>query len=286
MPYVILGGTGTLGREIVRQLTAKRADAKITVFSRDEAKQQDMRKAFPKVRYILGDIRDKASVLKAMEGATTVFHVAALKHLDVIEDNVSEAIRTNITGTINAAEAAIEAKVPRFVFSSTDKAVDPANVYGHTKAIGERYLLRLNSIQDHTRFSVFRWANVVGFRGSVLHYFAQTLREKNEASITDAAMTRYWIRIEDAVKFMLGNYGHAPLGAPMIPPMKAASVVRLADSVARAVGAAGYTLNMVGVRAGEKIHEAISPGQTSDKAPQYEDHELDDLVRSVLEVSA
>ena len=254
MKYVIIGGTGTLGNCLTEKL---HAGNEVVCFSRDELKQQEMRRRYPDVRFVIGDIRDKASLKPVLVGADVVFHVAALKHVDVLEANPTEAIKTNILGTINVAEAAIEAKVPFVVFSSTDKAVLPINTYGMTKASSERYLLNLNKQQDGTRFSVFRWGNVMGSRGSVVHYFAETLKADGLVNITDPRMTRFWIHISDAVDFMLSNYWTAAADDVMIPPMKAAGVLDLAHVTALATGHPKYQIRLSGIRPGEKIDETL-----------------------------
>lgn len=286
---LIIGGTGTLGQELVRQLLRRDPRQSITILSRDELKQQTMRRSFgdyKTLRFLIGDVRDRRSIERAMRDIDVIYHVAAMKHVDICEANPAEAVKTNVDGTFNVAAAALEHCVPRVIFSSTDKAVLPINVYGHTKAISERYLLSLNVEQPLTRFGVFRWGNVVGSRGSVLHRFAETLTTSRRVDITDPSMTRFWIRIEDAVRYML-SHERVPLTAAAIPTMKAAPVLRLAAAVARAVGVKTYSVNNVGMRPGEKVHEAIDWNQqmgliTSDNAPQYTDAELDDLVRPLF----
>ena len=283
MKYAIIGGTGTLGNCLVEKLTGK---GHIVVFSRDELKQQEMRKRFPEASYVIGDIRDAASLPSVLKGVDVVFLVAALKHVDVLEANPTEAIKTNILGTINVAEACLAAKVKHVVFSSTDKAVLPINVYGMTKGIAERYLIGLNVRQTATKFSVFRWGNVLGSRGSVVHTFADSLKQTGGVRITDPAMSRFWIHIEDAVDFMLENYKEANRFSVMIPPMKAAPVIQLADSMARVLGMKHYEQKFVGIRAGEKIHECLESNHDyclrSDTVEQYTSDELCEMVKRVM----
>jgi FlaA1/EpsC-like NDP-sugar epimerase len=278
---VIVGGTGTLGKEIARQLLAEDDRTRITVLSRDELKQQDMRRDFPSVRYMIGDIRDQGSLLRAFRGASTVFHCAALKHVDLIENNALEAVKTNVLGTQNVISAALTQRVSRVVFSSTDKAVMPINVYGNTKAIGERLVLSANEDQWVSKFRVYRWGNVVGSRGSVIHGFAKSLREEGKIRITDVEMSRFWISIEEAVSYLLHTHIQAPEEV-MIPPMKAASVIRFAAVVAGLLGVRNYGVEVTGKRPGEKVHEMIAPGLSSDTAPQYTDDELVRLIEPVL----
>lgn len=282
MRAVIIGGTGTLGRELTRQLYDGHD---ITCLSRDELKQKEYAREFPGVKCIIGDVRDKDCLRHPLSDADVVFLVAALKHVDVAEDNPVEAFKTNVLGTINVSEVACEMGVPHVVFSSTDKAVLPVNAYGHTKAMSEKYLFSLNRKNHATKFSVFRWGNVLGSRGSVIHLFSKSLDEK-KICLTHQDMTRFWIHIEDAVKFMLENYRDAPIDRALIPPMKASTVVRLADAIARYKGVSAYDMEVIGIRPGEKIHEQLESNHDfclrSDNCEQYCDRELDLMVREVL----
>lgn len=273
----ILGGTGTLGVALTKRL----ADEKIICFSRDELKQQELKRTFPNSTYIIGDIRDKSSVKYAIRDCKAVFHVAALKHVDVLEANPTEAIKTNILGTINVAEAAMECGIPHVIFSSTDKAVLPINTYGMTKAVSERYLLNLNAQQSKTKFSVFRWGNVCSSRGSAIHAFAKTLKESGCVQITDERMTRFLIHIDDAVKFMLDSYETST--DVMIPTMKSATVPEIASAVAEILGKKKYDTVKIGIRPGEKIHECLFSSHDhcvrSDTAERFSRRELIDLIR-------
>lgn len=280
---LIVGGTGTLGNEIARQLNGI---VDLTIFSRDECKQQAMRRMYPNARYVLGDVRDIESLRRAFFEQTydVVFHVAALKHVDVVENNPEEGIATNIIGTINVAKAAREAYVPHVVFTSTDKAVDPINIYGMTKAVSERYLLGLNGEQERTRFSVYRWGNVVGSRGSVVHTFAETLRVSGRVQITDKRMTRFWIHIEDAVRFMLSTYHNAPKDKVLYPEMGASFVVDLARATALHMGLDSCPFEDIGMRPGEKIHECMDRDRNlySNNCRTLTVHQLKDMVARVL----
>jgi UDP-N-acetylglucosamine 4,6-dehydratase len=285
MRTVIVGGTGTLGKELVRQILERSPEADILVVSRDELKQQEMKRRFPTLAYQIGDVRDSRSLERAFRGADTVYHVAALKHVDVVEANPEEAIRTNIDGTINFAEAAIAAGVRLAIFSSTDKAVLPINTYGATKMISERYLLGLNG-RYATTFLVYRWGNVLGSRGSAVHSFAQTLASEGKAYLTHPEMTRFWIHIRDAVKFMLDTRDIASISRVSIPPMKAAKVTRLIEAVAEKLGVDSFGYEITGIRLGEKIHEQLESNHDfcirSDTAPQLTDEELRAMVREVV----
>ena len=283
MNILVIGGTGTLGSNLLARLSPEHD---VTCISRDEQKQQAMKRDYPRVKFALGDIRDPSSIERFFDGMQLVFHVAALKHVDVVEDNPQEAIKTNIYGTINVADAAMRYDVPHVIFSSTDKAVLPINVYGMTKGISERYLHSLNDIQTSTKFVVYRWGNVAFSRGSVIHSFASTLQLKGEVNITDERMTRFMIHIDEAVEFMLSNYRSAGRTEVMIPPMKAAKVVDLARATASVLNIDKFDVKIVGIRPGEKIHECIESNHDfcvrSDTAPQFTDQELRDMVARVL----
>lgn len=281
MRYVILGGTGTLGRTLIRELL-KQDDVTVVCFSRDELKQKETEAQFrdSRLSFKIGDIRDAGAVAMAMAGADVVFHVAALKHVDSMQANPEESVKTNILGTMNVAHAAVALGVPHVVFSSTDKAVSPVNVYGHCKAISEQILLNLNETQSKTRFSVYRWGNVVGSRGSAIHSFAKTLKEERKVYLTDWNMTRFWIRIEDAVRFMLETYQQS--SGIMVPIMKSAPVVDMVQAIAEIVGVPSYDVVITGMRPGEKVHESILQGLSSCDGPYYPLTDLKKLVREAL----
>lgn len=282
MNIILFGGSGTLGNEITKQLLQDETH-EITVFSRDEQKQQKMRVIYPSVKYIIGDIRCIKSVGDAIKGKDIAYHVAAMKHIDVVENNVSQAISTNILGSINIAQKAIEHKVSKVVFSSTDKAVLPINVYGHTKAIIERYYLGENRKQEITKFHVYRWGNVLGSCGSVVHYFYNTLKAQNKVFITDINMTRFWILISDAVRFMLAGAGSED--EVLFPEMKACSVLRIAEATSRALSKNNYEVVITGIRDGEKIHECLESNHNycirSDTAEQYSDSEINHMIKTL-----
>lgn len=289
MKYLILGGTGTLGQELTRQLIED-PENEVICFSRCEHKQKKMAgdfKGYKNLSFILGDIRDRDALVLHFWGVDTVFHVAALKHIDVLEDNPEECVKTNVIGTMNVVYAANICDVPHVVFSSTDKAVDPVNVYGMCKGVSEKILLKNNEIQLETKFSIFRWGNVLGSNGSVVHSFAKTLKEESKVYLTDPAMTRYWIRIQDAVKFILQNYRTSPRQEILVPPMKSATVYDLADTTAQLLNVCDYSREYIGLRKGEKIHECIhsmhSPKFNSSlNAKKYTRDELTGMVKEVL----
>jgi UDP-N-acetylglucosamine 4,6-dehydratase len=278
MKVAIVGATGTLGSELLKYYP----DA--VAVSRDELKQAYMARVHDKANWVIADIRDPDS-LGFLEGCHLVYHVAAMKRVDAVEKFPHEGEKTNLMGVRNVADACIKYRVPYMVLSSTDKAVLPITAYGHQKALAEQYLNNLNRTQDHTRFSIFRWGNVLGSRGSVLHEFARTLKANNSVNITHQDMTRFWILIKDAVNFMVSNYRST--ANPHIPEMKAAKVTRLADAVADVLGIGYVNYNMIGLRCVEKIHEVISEenGEStlcSKTSKQYSKRELRELVAEVL----
>tara|TARA_R110000796_G_scaffold142352_1_gene258894 strand:+ start:2070 stop:2939 length:870 start_codon:yes stop_codon:yes gene_type:complete len=280
----ILGGTGTLGEALIKKL----GDKNCVVFSRDELKQANLKKKYPEIGTMLGDIRDYSSIENALKVCqpSRIFHVAALKHVDLLEENPEEAFKTNVLGTINAYKAAISLDNScSFYFSSTDKAVLPINAYGMSKALAEKYLLSMSSKYDYLPYTlVFRWGNIVGSRGSVIPHFAKSLVEKQIAYVTDTSMTRFWLRIEDALDFMLSDLGE---GKVHIPEMKSASVINLVAAIAEVLDIKEYAIETIGIRPGEKIHECVYSDHNncirSDTAPKWTHQELMDLVKPILE---
>lgn len=279
MRYLVIGGTGTLGKAVIAKLYKKNENADITIYSRDELKQKQVQALYPKLNCIIGDVRDSSALIVASANMDAIFHFAALKHIEIAEANPEECIKTNVLGTINVARCATVNGVSDVVFSSTDKAVLPINTYGFSKAISEKYLLDLNS-KSNTHFSVFRWGNVLGSRGSVIHSFVETLKKEKKLYITDPKMTRFWIDIDDAAEFILSEYRHAE--RIMIPNMKAARVVKLAEMTARYLGITDYTMHYTGIRPGEKYHEVLWSDHDhcirSDTIEDYSDEELLDLI--------
>jgi UDP-N-acetylglucosamine 4,6-dehydratase/5-epimerase len=263
---LIIGATGTLGQELISQLGNKR----IRAFSRCELKQKQLKEKFPHVQCYLGDIRDKDALNRAMKGVETVFHVAALKHIDVLEENPEESVKTNILGTINVCDIAEKNGVKRVVFSSTDKAVSPINVYGMSKGISEKIMLDRGHV-------VYRWGNITGSRGSAIHYFVNAIKNDLPVNLTHPDMSRFWIRIEDAVKFVLETYENTTASI-LIPPMKAAPVIDVINAIGNVLGKVP-NIRITDLRRGEKIHESILEGLSSKDSSQYTPQELVELMR-------
>lgn len=285
--YLILGGTGTLGHAMIEALPK---DSYIRVVSRDELKLSELKRKFPHVETFVGDIRDKTSVAARFKNIDVCFHFAALKRIPEMEAQPIESMKTNILGTINAAELAIAYGVKHFIFSSTDKACLPINSYGASKFLSEKILFSLNDFsqnpRERTNFSVYRWGNILGSRGSVLHSFKDSILNDKPAHITNEQMSRFWIKIEDAVQFVLSTYQQES-NIPKIPQMKSAKVTEVLSSIAR-VMKKDVPYAVTGMRPGEKIHEDISfindTCQTlnSNNADRFTPEELDALLRTII----
>lgn len=245
----ITGITGTLGQEVSRQILDL-PDWRVIGFSRDEFKQKNMT-PHERLTLVLGDVRDRVRLVESTRNVDLIFHFAALKHVDLLELNPEESIATNVLGTENILSAQRMNKVPRVCLSSTDKAVYPVNVYGACKLLSERLVLRnKNNI-------VCRWGNVFGSRGSVIHKFIEGLRAENRVGLTHGEMTRFFVRIEDAAKFMLNKSLDPSQTGLQILPMKACSMRWLIDEIAAEINSGPYTVNLTGTRPGEKIHEHL-----------------------------
>lgn len=257
---LIIGGTGSLGKELINQLLHKHVNINITVLSRCEHKQQALKKLYPKVRFVLGDIRDAQSLSPWFKYQDAVFHVAALKAVDHVEENPIESVKTNILGTINVAQCAIENSVRHCVFSSTDKAVDPLNVYGNCKAISEKILHEHNRNQKMTKFIIYRWGNICASNGSAIPYFIECLKNKKPVPITSLEMTRFWITLDLAVDYVLSSFflPHKH-GVVLIPPfMKSAKVIDVISCLAEMLHIKDYQTEVIGLRRGEKLHECLT----------------------------
>ncbi len=278
---VLIGGTGTLGKELARQLVGEN----ITIFSRDEQKQQAMKRDFPNCRYIIGDVRDKDSILAATKGAKVVFLLAAMKHIDVVEANPFEAIKTNVLGAVNVAEACEANGVQYCLYSNTDKAVLPITTYGYTKALAQDYLLSRNKVQSEVSYSAYNWGNVLMSNGSAVNFFADCIRKGLSVPLTHMDMSRFWITIEHAVSFMLANFRYASKTSAMIPPIKAAKVYRIINAIADVIGKPAK-IEIVGMRGIEKMYEVLESNHSgclrSDTCEQYSDEELRELLRGVV----
>lgn len=273
---IIFGGTGTLGKALVKRVYGKHQP--IHIISRDEIKQAEMAKDFPNCHFYLGDVTNPSS-LPYIKNPGAVFNLAAMKHVELGQKHHEFCVNANYFGVINTYSWAHTHGASSYTQSSTDKAVEPVNAYGKAKSLAEDYLLSRNKVFP---ISIFNWGNVIGSRGSVLHKFAKTLKEENKLYITDFNMTRFWVSIDDVADFMWRN--HEKTGYH-IPDMKAAKVldVGLATAVALGIEPKNVRLVEIGNRGGEKLHEKLG-GKTSYETKQYTDRELLELVRKGLNV--
>jgi len=269
---MITGGTGSFGKQYARTILEKYNPARIAIYSRDELKQFDMEQEFddPRMRYFIGDVRDLDRLQQAMHGVDVVIHAAALKQVPAAEYNPMEAIKTNIYGAENVIRAAIRNEVRRVMALSTDKAANPINLYGATKLASDKLFVAANNISGGhcTRFSVVRYGNVVGSRGSVVPFFRQLLNKGTEyIPVTDDRMTRFWITLQDGVDFVLKNLERMHGGEIFVPKIPSMRVVDLAEAMAP-----GMPIKIVGIRPGEKLHEIMCPLDDSHLTLDFGDH--------------
>lgn len=255
---LITGGTGSFGKEMVRQLTGGQWGydvlRKVIVFSRDELKQSEMAKEFgeSKVRYFIGDVRDKERLKRAFSGVDYVIHAAALKQVPAMEYNPIEAIKTNILGTQNVINAAIDCGVGKVLTLSTDKAVNPINLYGATKLCAEKLMVSAVAYGgQRTKFAVVRYGNVIGSRGSVVPLFMEQ-KATGVLTVTDERMTRFWISLEDAVGFVLRCLYDMKGGEIFVPKIPSMKIMTLAKQVCPEC-----EIKFTGKRPGEKLHETL-----------------------------
>src|SRR5438874_3744785 len=252
---LLTGGTGSFGNAFARRVTRDWPDSVVRVYSRDELKQSEMRAAYGdrQLRYFVGDVRDRSRMTRAVQGADFVVHAAAMKQVPACEYNPFEAVRTNVLGAQHVVDASIDAGVQKVVALSTDKAVNPVNLYGATKLCAEKIVVQGNAYASlsKTRLSCVRYGNVIGSRGSVVPVFRQQVSE-GRLTITDERMTRFWITLEQAVDLVLFALDNMVGGEVFIPKIPSMRVVDLADAMAP-----GLPREIVGIRPGEKLHELL-----------------------------
>jgi len=252
---LITGGTGSLGKHLCKILLEKYHPLAIRVYSRDELKQHEMRQIFgdEKIRYFIGDVRDGNRLKRAMEGTDIVIHAAALKQVPACEYNPLEAVRTNVIGAENVINAAIDNGVKKVVSISTDKAVNPVNLYGATKLCAEKIVIQGNSYAGsrNTRFSCVRYGNVIGSRGSVVPLFTEQ-KKTGKITITDDRMTRFWITLDQAVELVIKAITHMQGGEIFVPKIPSMRITDLAKAVAP-----DCEIDIIGIRPGEKLHEVL-----------------------------
>ena len=266
---LVTGGTGSFGNKFVEIMLGRYRPRRLVVFSRDELKQSEMIACFndPSLRFFVGDVRDQARLERAMHGVDVVFHAAALKQIPSCEYNPFEAIQTNVIGAENVINAAIDAGVTRVVMISSDKAVNPINLYGATKLCAEKLFVQGNAygFPRGSVFSVVRYGNVIGSRGSVIPLFAAQ-RASGRVTVTDRAMTRFWIRLEQGVEFAIRCAELMRGGEIFVPKIPSMRIMDLVTTVA-----SGCTIEDIGIRPGEKLHEILISEDESRQALEYDE---------------
>jgi len=267
---LITGGTGSFGKKYTEIILNEYNPNKIIIYSRDEFKQFEMKQKFndKRMRYFIGDVRDKERLIRAMEDVDIVIHAAALKHVPVAEYNPMECIKTNINGAQNVIDAALEVEAEKVIALSTDKAAAPINLYGATKLASDKLFVAANNLvgKRKTRFSVVRYGNVIGSRGSVVPFFVNLIKSgAKELPITHPEMTRFLITLEEGVRFVLKNFERMKGGEIFVPKLPSMKIVDLAKCLAP-----NLPHKIIGIRPGEKLHEVMIT--RDDSVVEFEDH--------------
>ena len=269
---LITGGTGSFGKQFVKTILQRYQPKKIIIYSRDELKQFEMAQKFNAscMRYFIGDVRDLHRLTKAMDEVDYVVHAAALKHVPIAEYNPMECIKTNVMGAQNIIDAVIEKQVPFTIALSTDKAASPANLYGASKLVSDKLFVAANNLRGNhdIKFSVVRYGNVLGSRGSVIPYFQKLIAESaKELPITDPNMTRFWITLQEGVDFVLKNFERMQGGEIFVPKIPSMKMTEMAKALAP-----NLPQKIIGIRPGEKLHEVMCPLDDSHLTLEFHDH--------------
>ena len=269
---LITGGTGSFGKQFVKTILKRYKPNKVIIYSRDELKQFEMAQKFNDgcMRYFIGDVRDLPRLQKAMVGVDFVVHAAALKHVPIAEYNPMECIKTNVMGAQNIIDAVIDNDVPFTIALSTDKAASPANLYGASKLVSDKLFVAANNLRgdQDIKFSVVRYGNVLGSRGSVIPYFQKLIAEgATSLPITDPDMTRFWITLQEGVDFVLKNFERMQGGEIFIPKIPSMKMTEMAKAIAP-----DMPQEIIGIRPGEKLHEVMCPVDDSHLTLEFEDH--------------
>jgi len=266
---MVTGGTGSFGNKLVEIMLGKYHPRRLVIFSRDELKQSEMMARFSdqSLRFFVGDVRDRERLERAMHGVDVVFHAAALKQIPSCEYNPFEAIQTNVMGTKNVIDAAIDQGVKRVMAISTDKAVGPVNLYGATKLCAEKLVVQGNAYgrARGTAFAAVRYGNVIGSRGSVIPLF-RAQRAAGAVTVTDPKMTRFWIHLEQGVEFAIRSAAIMRGGEIFVPKIPSMRIMDLVETVAP-----GCRVEFIGVRPGEKVHEILISEDESRQALEFDD---------------
>ena len=275
---LVTGGTGSFGQKFTEMILKSHRPEAVRIYSRGELKQVEMErrfndsydgKAYDKLRFLIGDVRDSRRLNRALNGVDIVVHAAALKHVPVAEYNPAEAVKTNIHGGMNLVDAAIENNVERVIALSTDKAVHPVNLYGATKAVMEKLIIQGNVYrgkEKKTMLSCVRYGNVVGSSGSVIPLFLKQ-RESGEITVTDERMTRFWITLEQGAQLVIDSLSMMKGGEIFVPKIPSMRMTDLADVVAP-----GVKRKVTGIRPGEKLHEVLLTWDEARHAKEYDRH--------------
>ena len=269
---LVTGGTGSFGKMFIKILLERYRPNKVIVYSRDELKQFEMQQTYNDtcMRYFIGDVRDGERLKYAMEGVDYVVHAAALKQVPAAEYNPMECIKTNVNGAQNVIDAALHAGVKKVIALSTDKAANPINLYGATKLCSDKLFTAANNFvgAKETRFAVVRYGNVVGSRGSVVPFFKRLVAEgAQELPVTDPRMTRFWLRLEDGIAFVLKSFERMKGGEIFIPKIPSMRITDLAQAIAP-----GLPVKVIGIRPGEKLHEVMCPSDLYYETLEFADH--------------
>lgn len=253
----VSGATGSWGQTLIRMLLANYNPKEIVCFSRGELQQVLMQRKFhdPRLKFVVGDVRDYEAVRFAMKDTNIVFHLAALKHVPICEDHPQEAIKTNITGTSNIVNAAIENGVDKVIDVSTDKAVEPLNLYGMTKSVGEKLIIQGNDLSTHTKFVCIRGGNVMGSNGSVIPYFIEQIKAGGPITITDLNMTRFFLTLEEAIALLFKAAEDSIGGETFVMNMPACYIRDIADVLMETYGQ--VEVKEIGSKPGEKLDEML-----------------------------
>ncbi|WP_440677315.1 UDP-N-acetylglucosamine 4,6-dehydratase (inverting) [Candidatus Pelagibacter sp. HIMB1587] len=269
---LITGGTGSFGKKFIETIYKISKPKKMIIYSRDEFKQSNLRKEYTKknfkgVRYFIGDVRDKNRLREALNGVDIVIHAAALKHIEIAEENPQECVKTNIFGTQNLIEVCIEKKVKKMIALSTDKAANPINLYGATKLAAEKLIINSNILSnaDSTILSVVRYGNVINSRGSVIPYFKSLVDSGiYTLPLTDYNMTRFFITLEESVNFVISCIAKMKGGEVFIPKMPSIRITDIGKAISSKI-----KFRIIGKRSGEKNHEILCPQETSDNTYEF-----------------
>jgi UDP-N-acetylglucosamine 4,6-dehydratase len=269
---LITGGTGSFGKHFTKTILQRYKPKRLVIFSRDELKQFEMQQEFNELsmRYFIGDVRDTPRLNQALNGIDFVIHAAALKQVPAAEYNPIECIKTNIYGAENVIRASLLNNVQKVIALSTDKAANPINLYGATKLCSDKLFVAANNLagRHQTRFSVVRYGNVVGSRGSVVPFFKKLVNDgAKELPITDDRMTRFWITLQQGVDFVIKNFQRMQGGEIFVPKIPSMQITDIAESIAP-----GLPVKIIGIRPGEKLHEIMCPSDDSHLTLEFNDH--------------